>query len=369
MDFHKGLSLSIEEVKKAHLADEAVQSKYGVVYHQFWVNEIDGTVFCLMEGPDKESCAAVHQEAHGGVACSIIEVAAGFYKLLMGEGHIIEKGHVKNPDGSEDKGLRHILVMSIEGGSIKKETIYSPSVKIPNLARELAMSALPRYHGREVKWLSDRCLVAVFHNPVKAVQCAIEIQNRLIARTSDEGGATDVVIKMGLCSGQPVTEEGEFFTEAIRLGKTLCQNAKNNEVVISSRISELCELHPLTIESRHPDLLRILNKRDESFLSDLYKISEAKLSDENFTVDALCREIGTSRPQLYRKIISLTGKSPIDFIRDLRMEKALSLIKKKETNISEIALEVGYHNPSYFAKCFYEKYGCKPSRFAEANLS
>jgi AraC-like DNA-binding protein len=149
----------------------------------------------------------------------------------------------------------------------------------------------------------------------------------------------------------------------------LCQNAKDNEVVISSRINELCALHPLTSESRHPDLLRILNKRDECFLSDLYKISEAKLSDENFTVDMLCREIGTSRPQLYRKMISLTGKSPIDFIRDLRMEKALSLIRKKETNISEIALEVGYHNPSYFAKCFYEKYGCKPSRFAEAHLS
>jgi AraC-like DNA-binding protein len=364
MDFHKGLSLSIEEVKKAHMADEAVQSKYGVVYHQFWVNEIDGTVFCLMEGPDKESCAAVHQEAHGGVACSVIEVAAGFYKLLMGEGHIIEKGHVKNPDGTEDLGLRYILVMSIQSASMKKAS----AEKIPVLARELALSALPRYEGKEVKWLSDHCLVTVFQSPIKAVQCAIEIHNHFIARPRDGEEASDI-IKIGLCSGQPVTEEGEFFAEAIRLGRTLCQNAKNNEVVISSRISELCALHPLTIESRRPDLLRILNKRDESFLSDLYKISEAKLSDETFTVDALCREIGTSRPQLYRKMISLTGKSPIDFIRDLRMEKALSLIRRKETNISEIALEVGYHNPSYFAKCFYEKYGCKPSRFAEVHLS
>jgi AraC-like DNA-binding protein len=282
----------------------------------------------------------------------------------MGEGQLIDEGHVKNTDGTEDKGLRYILVTNIQGTGVKKESSQKNSI----LARDFALATLPRYQGREVKSLSDHYLVAVFNSPLKAVQCAIDIQNQLIARASSEEESGSV-FKMGLCAGQPVTEEGEFFTAAISLGRTLCQHAKNNEVVISSRIRELCEVDPLTIESRHPELIRILNKRDETFLSDVYKVSEAKLSDENFSVDTLCREIGTSRPQLYRKMISLTGKSPIDFIRDLRMEKALSLIKKKETNISAIALEVGYHNPSYFAKCFYEKYGCKPSRFAEANLS
>src|SRR5687768_17028111 len=96
MDFHKGLSTSAEEVKKAHIADEAVQSKYGVIYHQFWINEEEGTVFCLMEGPDKESCAAVHREAHGNMACSIVEVNPGWYKLFMGSGHVIEHGQVKH---------------------------------------------------------------------------------------------------------------------------------------------------------------------------------------------------------------------------------------------------------------------------------
>jgi AraC-like DNA-binding protein len=47
------------------------------------------------------------------------------------------------------------------------------------------------------------------------------------------------------------------------------------------------------------------------------------------------------------------------------MSKALSLILDRERNISEIALEVGYNNPSYFAKCFHQKYGCTPSRFLE----
>jgi AraC-like DNA-binding protein len=109
----------------------------------------------------------------------------------------------------------------------------------------------------------------------------------------------------------------------------------------------------------------VLNTTEETFITKLYAISEERLADENFTVEFLCRDIGISRPQLYRKTISLTGKSPISFIRDLRMHKALSLIKKKEANISEIALEVGYNNPSYFAKCFHDKYGCTPSRFTD----
>ncbi|HKI88702.1 MAG TPA: DUF4242 domain-containing protein, partial [Draconibacterium sp.] len=74
MDFHIIPDVTIEDVKSAHMADEEVQHKYGVKYHQFWVNEEAGTVFCLMEGPDKEACTATHQEAHGNVACKIEEV-------------------------------------------------------------------------------------------------------------------------------------------------------------------------------------------------------------------------------------------------------------------------------------------------------
>jgi AraC-like DNA-binding protein len=73
--------------------------------------------------------------------------------------------------------------------------------------------------------------------------------------------------------------------------------------------------------------------------------------------------MGVSRPQLYRKTLSLTGRSPIDLISALRMVKAMSLMKSNFGNVSEIALEVGYHNPSYFAKCFQKNFGCPPSEF------
>src|SRR5262245_41995400 len=85
MDFHKFAHVTLEDVKTAHTADVAVQEKFGVKYHQYWVNQEAGTVFCLCEGPDKETCEAVHQTAHGNIACALVEVQPGFFELFMGK--------------------------------------------------------------------------------------------------------------------------------------------------------------------------------------------------------------------------------------------------------------------------------------------
>ena len=360
MDYHKGLSLSVEEVKKAHIADEAVQSKYGVIYHQFWVNEQDGTVFCLMEGPSKEACAAVHREAHGDVACSIVEVAMGFYKLFMGNGHVIEQGHVTHSDGTTDSGIRTILVTHIQGvTTIKKSTDYT-SLKTPYPAKDLTLSTVAAFKGREVNRPLDDSLVAVFDSSDQAVGCALRLQKEFQSlRSNRANDAWNIIFRMGLCTGQPLTETGDLFAEAITLGQRLCNIANANELLISGKVQQLCNVRELADGARN---VRILSSRELEFITNLFSISEEKLSDDCFTIESLSRNIGMSRPQLYRKTVSLTGKSPNDFIRDLRMDKALALIINKAGNISEIALEVGYNNPSYFARCFQLRYGCTPSR-------
>ena len=364
MDFHLEKGISVEEVKKAHIADEAVQSKYGVIYRQFWVNEEEGTIFCLMEGPDKESCEAVHREAHGNIACSIVEVAGGFYKMFMGEHHFIENGHVKYPDGSPDVAIRNILVTNVQGVTTIKKTADYSSIQPPFRAKDLLLSILLQNKGREVNWQHDDSLVAVFDSSADAVRCALGIQTALMAKkNSIENDPWNIIFRMGLSAGQPLTEKGELFAEATILARRLCSVAAANELLISSKIPEYCNAEELIRSSSGALRVRLLSKREEAFISSLYAISEEKLADEDFTVDSLSQNIGISRPQLYRKVISLTGKSPNDFIRELRMDKALALIRKKAGNISEIALEVGYNNPSYFAKCFQLRYGCSPSRF------
>lgn len=361
MDYHKGLSLTVDDVKKAHIADEAIQSKYGVIYHQFWVNEHDGAVFCLMEGPNKEACAAVHREAHGAIACSIVEVAEGFCKVLMGSDHLLDHGHVRHRDGTPDLGIRSILLLHIHGVTTVRRSSDYKSLKPPTGARELALSILSKFGGRQANTLHDDSIVAVFDSQVSALKCALELQEQLLQRrTGRDNDEWNIVFKMGLSAGQPLREHGDIFSETISLAKRLCNVANANELVISAGIQHFCNVSDVV---RDVNVVRVLSPRDEDFIFSLFSISEEKISDERFNVDTLSRNIGMSRPQLYRKVISLTGKSPNDFLRDLRMDKALDLLRKKAGNISEIALEVGYSNPSYFARCFQMRYGCTPSRF------
>lgn len=78
MDTHNDVTdLTREAVEGAHKADLATQEKYGVSYKQYWYNEDEGAVYCLVEAPDAEAAAAVHREAHGLLADSIVEVHEG----------------------------------------------------------------------------------------------------------------------------------------------------------------------------------------------------------------------------------------------------------------------------------------------------
>jgi hypothetical protein len=78
MDIHKHIEgLTSDGVAHAHAADLKTQAKYGVNILQYWYNEKDGQVFCLIEAPSKEAAAAVHREAHGLVADEVIEITQG----------------------------------------------------------------------------------------------------------------------------------------------------------------------------------------------------------------------------------------------------------------------------------------------------
>lgn len=78
MDTHRNVEgLTAEAVEGAHQADLATQEKYGADYKQYWYNEAEGAVYCLVEAPDAEAAIAVHREAHGLVADDIIEVHEG----------------------------------------------------------------------------------------------------------------------------------------------------------------------------------------------------------------------------------------------------------------------------------------------------
>ncbi len=102
---------------------------------------------------------------------------------------------------------------------------------------------------------------------------------------------------------------------------------------------------------------------DRKFLNETVRLINENLSDSSFSVELLARYLAVSRQLLYKKLVCLVGESPNEFIRRIRLNRSLKLIECKSANISEIALEVGFSNPSYFAECFQKQFGVLPSQY------
>lgn len=97
------------------------------------------------------------------------------------------------------------------------------------------------------------------------------------------------------------------------------------------------------------------------FLGRVKEAVDASLDDENFSVVELGSKLGMSRSQLHRKLSALTGFSPNEVIRNMRLERARQLLSKKAGNASEVAYMTGFNSPAYFAKCFKDYFGISPS--------
>lgn len=101
----------------------------------------------------------------------------------------------------------------------------------------------------------------------------------------------------------------------------------------------------------------------DHFLQSVRDAVDLHISNEKFSVKDFARLLGMSRSQLHRKLIALTGRPPGDIIRQIRLYKAARLIRKQYGRVTEVAYEVGFSNPAYFARCFREEFGLTPSAY------
>lgn len=102
---------------------------------------------------------------------------------------------------------------------------------------------------------------------------------------------------------------------------------------------------------------------DEMLLVKLKRYIEEHIQDQNLSLEGLANEIGVSRAQLFRKMKALTGLTPNNFIKSVRLKFALQLLEEDKFQISEIAFLCGFKEPSYFSRCFKESYGCTPKEY------
>ena len=102
---------------------------------------------------------------------------------------------------------------------------------------------------------------------------------------------------------------------------------------------------------------------DRKFLADVDKYIKDMMGDPDTSVESMSAHLCMSRVQLYKRMVSLTGTTPSEYLRAKRIKRAEELIHSDELNISEIAYTVGFNNPRYFTKYFQEAYGLTPSQY------
>ena len=143
-----------------------------------------------------------------------------------------------------------------------------------------------------------------------------------------------------------------------------------NVKLLKTRVRKLIENRKKIRESFSNFLLNetkqeTLGKVEQQFITDFTQYVENSIANPELNIDEIADALGLSRSNLYRKIKSLTNYSPNELIRTIRVKYAKQLLNSKAKSISEVAYEVGFSSPSYFAKCFKDFYNESPTEYLE----
>ncbi|MGD2091618.1 MAG: ATP-binding protein [Candidatus Aminicenantes bacterium] len=174
----------------------------------------------------------------------------------------------------------------------------------------------------------------------------------LTARSSEEG------IIQGLETGAD-----DYITKPFYI-KILCARIKNL-IDLRTHMQQTLKRQM----TRQPVKIS-MSRNDKVFFKEITQLINENISDPDFNVTQMCKELDMSQPSLYRKIYALSGESPTEFIRSYRLKRGAELLRDNPAmTVLEVALEVGFSSANYFAKCFKKMFHQPPSTYqaSEAN--
>jgi signal transduction histidine kinase/DNA-binding response OmpR family regulator len=108
-----------------------------------------------------------------------------------------------------------------------------------------------------------------------------------------------------------------------------------------------------------------IDSSDEIFISQFISLLETSYAKTDISVEKLSEELNISRVHLYRKIKEISGLTPVDYLRNFRLRKAVELLDKRRFSVSEVAYQTGFSSPAYFSKCFKDVFNMTPSEYME----
>lgn len=349
-------TVTAENVAQLHQQDLKIQHEFDCRGLTYWFDEKRKTAFCLIEAPNEKAIHEMHKQAHGEVPHRVIEVNPAIVESFLGRIEDPQKAQDMKLNIISDPAFRSIMVIELNKNTLTQhETInYSTFLQEYN---QCLSGIISHFDGRTVNQKTDNALVS-FKFVTQAVECAKNIQAKFTEINSDNKFNTE--IKIGISAGVPVTKENILFEKAIKSAKRMCEISKA-DIIASAEVKDLYaseNIHAVNSSEQ----IYFLTPSDESFLNTLMDFTESKWNNEHLRVDDF-NTLGFIESQLYRKLTQLTGKSPVTFLKEYRLKKAIQLLKRKEANISEVSTIVGFSSPSYFSKCFKERYFVSPSDY------
>ncbi|WP_430965745.1 nickel-binding protein [Spongiimicrobium sp. 2-473A-2-J] len=358
MDRHIVPGIEAKNAAEAHREDLRVQDKFGCRCMTYWVDEERGNAFCLIDAPNKEAVEKMHNSAHGLIPHEILQVNSNVVEAFLGR--IQDPEAYYSPEDPDlkvfnDPAFRIILVTeTMDMGLLSHKMGKEKAQHLTALYHEIMRAQLHQYEGREVE-LKGQGFIASFVSVTQAVSCAVAVMKGLHVAGELIG------LRMGLNAGMPVSKSPELFGDTVNMARYLCKLGGENQIVMASIIREIYKDDGPQGISQHQQL-KCIGPSDENFLQLLMETLFKNWSDPQFGVGEFCEQMSMSKSKLYRKSTELTGKSPNELLREYRLQKSLALMRT-DRNIAQTTFDSGFSSPSYFTKCFQERFGLQPMAY------
>lgn len=361
MDSHIVPGVEAKHAAEAHMKDLAVQNQFGCRNMTYRIDEDRGRVFCLIDAPNEDAVREMHNHSHGLVPHEIIPVNSKVVEAFLGRIDDPESYSDYSDPGLKifnDPAFRVILLIKTKNVGLLHHHLGDDRAKqLFSLYYETVREQIQKYEGSEVEAKGEAFVVS-FTSVSMGVECAIAIQKALHV------AAELIDLRMGLHAGLPVDQSDTLFGKTVQLARYLCTIGGENQIVMSAIVSELNKPDP-QIKSANHERIKRLNATEEKTLEQFVYILDENWQNPGFGINDFCDKLSISKSQLYRKCKGITGKSPNALLREYRLLQSLELLGKEGRNVSQTTFDAGFNSPSYFIKCFQQRFGLLPLNYSK----